>query len=184
MVGEADLALGTAQLAARSRARWLVSHSGYVLAAPAHTDRNHEAVGIHVVPSGSSMCTRPLHQYRAGRDDADQSPLRATHGLSARITTSCSSRRPLGSRPVLSSHPTRDDRTGPNGTHCDAMISVSSPAARSDVSDCATPQNSDCTIRSCHRVSAAAAPRRTADQASAARHRRRSTPASARRGQR
>lgn len=64
-------------------------------------------------------------------------------GLPARITTSCSSRRPLGSPPELSSHPARAASTGPNGIYWRAATSATRPDNRKIMIDCSTPESSD-----------------------------------------
>ena len=72
-----------------------------------------------MLPSGISMRTGP--GTNTGPDGTTRiDRLGGGHGLSARITTSCSSRRPARSRPVSSSHFARADSTGPNGIHCDS----------------------------------------------------------------
>ena len=67
------------------------------------------------------------------------------HGLSARMATSCSSRRPRSSLPLRSIHVARANNTGPNGIDCQATTSVDSPPARRTSSERSTPANSECT---------------------------------------
>src|SRR5690242_13050588 len=85
---------------------------------------------------------RTGHQHRALRYHLHPG---AGHGLSARITTSSSSRQPRGNRPVSSSQSARADSTGPNGIHWEAMISASSPEARNESSDSSTPASAEWT---------------------------------------
>ena len=98
------------------------------LAAPARADGHHEAIGCHHAAVGQLDAHRTLHHHRAVGYHLHHARTRSGHGLSALITSSSSSRRPGSRRSVSSSHQARDVSTGPNGIHCHATISASSPA--------------------------------------------------------
>ncbi len=112
------------------------------LAARTGADRHHEPVGFHDTPAGNFDPGRARDQHGAFGNHLYP---RAGHDLSARITTSSSSRQPRLKRPVSSSHFARAVSTGPNGIHCDATTSASKPLARNKPSDWRTPANADCT---------------------------------------
>lgn len=98
------------------------------------------------VPASRWIGRRSLRQIRF--DDVVAGDLDAywvSHGLSARITTSCSSRRPGGGRPAASSQLARAVRTAPNGIHCEETDCACKPVALNVSSDPFTSAKADCT---------------------------------------
>ena len=113
-----------------------------LLAARAGADRHHEPIGFHDTAAGNLDPDRAGYQHGAFGYYLNPG---AGHGLSARITTSSSSRQPRRTRPVSSNHFARAESTGPNGIQRDATMSASKPLARRESSVCCTPANADCT---------------------------------------
>ena len=153
-----------------------------VLAAPTHTDRDHEAVRFDHVSVGQLDAYRPLDHHRTRGDDSDQPRLEVAHDFTARITTSSSSRRPTGSIPMLSIHRARALSTGPNGISCVRTTSARSPPLRRRRSERTvhrrTPIGRSASSR---RRQAVAVPSRTAGRESGGRRRLRSMLVPARR---
>ena len=112
------------------------------LAARTRADRHHEPVRFHDAAAGNFDPGRPGNQHGAFGYDLYPG---ARHGLSARMTTSSSSRQPRRTRPVSSNHFARADSTGPNEIHWEAMTSASRPLARNAPNVCCTPANADWT---------------------------------------
>src|SRR5689334_11279061 len=115
---------------------------GVAVAAAASAYRHHEPVGFddlaigHLDPHGTRDQHGPVgHHLHPG----------SGHRFSARITISSSSRLPRGIRPTSSSHLAREDSTGPNGIHLEAITFASIPAHFRESNDCWTPESAECT---------------------------------------
>jgi hypothetical protein len=98
-------------------------------------DGYHEAIRFDGLAIGNLDVHWTGYQHRFIRYHLHAGSFAASHGLSARITTSCSLRQPRGMRPVFSNQLAWAVSTGPKGTHCETTGSARKPVDRKASSD-------------------------------------------------